>query len=203
MIKVGVFNQFVSPSVFMDALPALRKEAEKKRNKTKKISQGQLTLFDDIVEDSFDISRYISSQPTNIYSSSQLLEFEKELIGFYVTSRPSDMFVDIFNRYGATSFYEVSKEENRSIYDGYMITIGGRITKIKIHIDKKNRPMAFLDIEDYCPHATNIPVTIFAKQWESYQDLVEGDIVIVNGKIDTSYNGAKVLVDKILKLSDE
>jgi DNA polymerase-3 subunit alpha len=108
----------------------------------KEKSKGVLNLFSLLEEDS---SQFLSP-PEVIKASSELdiLNKEKELIGFYITSHPMQFYKDLIKRLACVPLSEIIELENGSVIKTCFI-----IEKIKIKITAKaQRKFAILTISD-------------------------------------------------------
>lgn len=200
MIKVGVFNEIADVNQFMSALENLRKYMAKKRKIKQRTNVGQLKLFDseeiEVLQSVINLSDFVDNN-IKPFTAKELVEFEKDLLGVYVTARPTDAYRSQFEDYDIMPIDEILNDDNQAMFNGARVHVGGMISRIKLHIDKKGNEMAFVAIEDANPSASTLEATIFSKQWSKYNKLVEGDVVVLNGKLDNSYGGMKMLVDNI------
>src|SRR5437868_6554820 len=77
----------------------------------------------------------------------ELLKFEKELLGFYITSHPLIEHQSELERYSTAS-----TREALTLAEGTEVTIGGMITRVKKVVTRNGRsagmPMAILTLED-------------------------------------------------------
>ena len=109
----------------------------------------------------------------------QLLGFEKDLLGLYVSDHPLQAFVTTFERRECRTIAELSELPDRT-----EVEIGGIITSMKPFTSKKSgQPMCFFTLEDM---TGNISCTMFPTVYEKEGANIEKDrIVILRGK--TSY----------------
>ncbi len=114
--------------------------------KDKKSGQGG--LFDD-----FDLARPKSKKnepetPSIVWSTDEVLAFEKELLGFYVSGHPLDSYRGHFDSVKLTkiaAIEEIDTKEKPST-----ITIAGIMSQLEVRYSKKdNRPFATLKVEDF------------------------------------------------------
>ncbi|MCP4652238.1 MAG: DNA polymerase III subunit alpha [Candidatus Omnitrophica bacterium] len=150
---------------------------------TKKIDINQMVLFkppkENIIPD------------VDEWSLPQILDFEKSLLGIYVTAHPLCAYsntVKYFNRSQIGSFYESSKSGD--------VLICGIIEKIKaITTRKSGKRMAILKLED---ESGNVEVIIFPKLYEEASFMLrEKAVVIINGKLESKEKIPKVLASQI------
>jgi DNA polymerase-3 subunit alpha len=137
------------------------------------------------------------------FASADLLKFEKEYLGFYITSHPLTEHQATLDRYTTAT-----TREAMSISEGTEVTIGGMITRVKRVITKNGRsagmPMAIITLEDL---EGQIDATAFA---ETYADIVakhpsaiaNESIVFVRGKVDRKRETPSVLINDVLPIDD-
>ena len=160
---------------------------------------GQMSLFDiatDDVKEEFEIKLPNVSE----YRKSELLAFEKEVIGVYISGHPLEEYMTKWKKnITNTSADFVAKddeEEESKLHDGDRISVGGMITAISIKSSKTNQMMAFVTIEDI--YGT-MEVIVFAKVYERFRTaIVMDEKVFVRGRININESdGAKVICDTI------
>src|SRR5204863_9149613 len=80
-------------------------------------------------------------------ASAELLKFEKELLGFYITSHPLTEHQAAMERYTTHS-----AKDALNVSEGTEVTIGGMINRVKTSITKNGRSagqkMAWITLED-------------------------------------------------------
>lgn len=124
------------------------------------------------------------------------LNWEKELLGLYVSGFPLDPWKDKI----MARDMNIQKIQH-DLADGISVTFAALIENVKITKTKKGSMMALLKVRDY----TNIfEVAVFPEAFEKLKSQIQKDnTVVVTGKV-ASRNGEKTLiVDTIKKLSVE
>ncbi len=152
----------------------------------------QLSLFD-----MGDSKNAHINMPTMIkmdeWEGKQILDFEKELLGFYVTGHPLDKYKDILEEF--TDINSVSLNE---VDDGCVIRIGGLIKGLRTLRTKKGDLMAFATIEDM---QGVFEVVIFPSVYSSTNELLVSDnAVLIQGKVQQEEKSPKILADKIVPM---
>ncbi|MDZ7375488.1 MAG: DNA polymerase III subunit alpha, partial [candidate division KSB1 bacterium] len=129
------------------------------------------------------------------WSHSEQLSREKDLLGFYFSGHP-------LSRYSIElkMFSQHTLDQLRFLSDKAELKTIAMITGIKKHFDRKNRPMAFVTIEDLTATGELI---IFADAFEKHRQIVHEDsILLVIGKVSMK-NGndeAKILCDDLIPI---
>lgn len=92
-------------------------------------------------------------------------------------------------------------KNNKKIYDGMKVSMIGMISNIKTLITKKNKMMAFIEVEDLYGI---IEVVVFPNVYEKYQgSIYEDNVVAVRGKLDFKEESApKLLAESIVAVED-
>ena len=117
--------------------------------------------------------------------NAELLKFEKELLGFYITSHPLTDQQTVIERYTTAN-----TKEAMAMSEGIEVTIGGMIADVKARIAKTGRSAgqkwAIIALEDL---DGRIEGMVFSESYaaisQKYPDAMSKDaIVFVKGKID-------------------
>jgi DNA polymerase-3 subunit alpha len=133
LIKSGAMDNFGKRANLLINYPEI---IEKSHKKTKQKESGQTSLFGDTDEKKF------TSSPKDVeeFSVNEKLAFEKEFLGFYLTSHPQMESLSKIKTL-VTHEIEMLQEEN----EGTQVTIGGLIENIRRIFTKKNgNEMAFI-----------------------------------------------------------
>ena len=123
-------------------------------------------------------------------SRRELLNWERDLIGLYVSDHPLSPVMDAIRQNITHSAAELGEAEDRQI-----VRVAGLITHIRPHTTKKGDAMAFASIEDF---QGAIDLVIFPRTYSKYQQIIRWDnIIMVDGKVDNRGAEPKVLVDHV------
>ena len=131
------------------------------------------------------------------WRSSDQLSREKEMLGFYFSGHPLGKFkleIQMFSRN--------TLDQLHSLPDKTTVKTGAIITGIKKHFDRKNRPMAFVNIEDLTGTAEMI---VFADAFEAYHNILHEDsMVLISGKVSSRGDSEenKILCDELIPLNE-
>jgi len=133
----------------------------------------------------------------------ELLKFEKELLGFYITSHPLTE-----HQVALEHFSTASTREATGLSEGTEVTVGGMISRVKKVITRNGRsagmPMAIITLEDL---EGQIDGTMFAETFaeisQKYPDAVAAEsIVFVRGKVDRKRETPSLLVNELVPISE-
>jgi DNA polymerase III alpha subunit len=122
------------------------------------------------------------------FSSRELLNFEKEMLGLYISGHPLAEYQDILS--GFVSIQSLYDEKDKTTQ-----TIAGVISQIKQILTKSNQPMYFLTLEDL---TESIEVIIFPTVLEKHRAILETDRIIkVRGKLDRKEDQVKLIAIEV------
>jgi len=146
---------------------------------------GQIRLFDIVGEE--EKKDYEVKLPNvGEYDKEQLLTFEKEVLGVYISGHPLEEYERIWKRNisAATTDFMLDEETNQTkVKDNAREIIGGMITSRTIKHTRNNKTMAFVTIEDL---VGTVEVVIFPKDYERFHDLLlEDNKVFIKGRVST------------------
>ena len=195
----------------MDCLGGTRKQLmcvyapmmDQIHNKNKNSFAGQISLFDlapQEVKDQFDVKL----PDVGEYSKDMCLEFEKEVLGIYVSGHPLEEYEGLWKKHTTaktTDFYLDDETGACLVKDNETVTVGGIISDKKIKYTKNDQIMAFITIEDL---VGSLEVIIFPKTYESNQGrLAEDSKVFIQGRVSVEEDkNAKLIASKV-QLFDE
>lgn len=183
LIKTGAMDVFGNRAQLLEALSGMMDQAHKQK---KAIAAGQASLFDD---DSDNGSPQDTLPHVNELAKEQLLAFEKELLGFYLTEHP---FAHVFNALKQSGALQLSDITPAQV--GSRVHVTGIVSSVKkITTKSGNNEMAFVKLEDL---NAMIEVVIFPKVYVQTLDLWFNDtLVTVSGKVDEKDDRLTILVD--------
>jgi DNA polymerase-3 subunit alpha len=183
LIKVGALDAFGQRNALLTVLDQLLAVSAAY---FKAVDSGQMSFFgqESGIEPSIHLPLVVSVDPR------QQLEWEKELLGLYVSDHPlSGYQATLEKKITHTSLTIAEAKEKQKV------TVAGLITKFRVIKTKKGDPMGFATIEDM---AGPIELVLFPRTWEQFGKLIQNDIVVsANGKVDLSQGDPKVLVDQL------
>jgi len=203
-IKVGVFDVFGDRDELLNALDKIRDYSASTWKSIGHVKQtGQMSLFGEESVQPILLSQFVDKRVERS-TDRERLEWEKELLGMYITARPTDRYRQQFARRGAFEIAEIiGEEQGYSEYEGTKVTIAGEIKKLRVVTDRKGRKMAFLSVEDFHSSQKTIDITVFSSLYEKLDKLVtENSIILTSGKVDSSRGSINILADNIILADD-
>jgi DNA polymerase-3 subunit alpha len=129
------------------------------------------------------------------WPENQLLAFERELLGFYVSAHPLTKFERVLRTYAArttANLHELRDQEE--------VSLGGIVGSFKAIVTKKGDRMAFVGLEDLDGRCE---VIVFPELFKSSANLIQKDsAVFVRGRVNAREDTPKVIAEEIIPLED-
>ncbi|MFZ5585702.1 MAG: DNA polymerase III subunit alpha [Thermodesulfobacteriota bacterium] len=127
------------------------------------------------------------------WSEADLLAYEKEALGFYITGHPLQSFRQEIRRLGTQDTVAL-----QSAADGALVRVAGMVTEKKEKITKKGDRMAFVRLEDLKGAVETI---VFPDCFAEGSQWLSGDApILVSGTVDKDERGVKLKATKIMPL---
>ena len=195
----------------LDTLPGTRKQKmavmpsmleEKTREKKNSIS-GQMSLFDIAGEEEREAFQ-ITFPPIGEYAKEELLAFEKETLGVYVSGHPMEDYEDSWKKNAtATSADFVVDEETEEavLKDGDRVVVGGMVAGKTVKTTRTNQLMAFVTLEDL---VGSVEIVVFPRDYEANRNLfVEDSKLFVRGRVSIGDDPVgKLVCEQVVPFSE-
>ena len=168
--------------------------AQKKKNAI----TGQMSLFDLMGED--DRKAYSITLPdVPELPRDQLLAFEKEVLGIYVSGHPLEEYEDFWRKQITATGSEFTYDEEIGgvrIADQKRVVVGGILEEKTVKFTKSNQQMAFITLEDL---TGSVEVIVFPKKYEEYGKYLQEDAkLFVEGRTSAEdEKDSRLICDKI------
>jgi len=191
LIRAGAMDTFGSRSALLTALETQLDRVHKER---KAASLGQVGLFDGGDESASHHADHLPKVAE--LSSQELLAFEKELLGFYLTAHPLEKALErLKDNDKITQISSLTPERV-----GDRIQTVGLVTQVKKILTRNGgKEMAFVRLEDL---SGSIEAVIFPKIYALTGSVWERDkAVMVSGKVDQKDDRLVLLVDEARPLN--
>ena len=160
---------------------------------------GQMSLFDVVSEEQKEEFQ-IRMPDVGEYTKENLLGFEKEVLGVYVSGHPLEPYEEEWRKVisATTADFQVDPEVGYTkVRDGAREIIGGIIVEKTVKHTKTNQMMAFLTVEDLFG---TVEVVVFPRDYEKNRMYLEEDNkIFVKGRVSEEDDKAsKLICEKIL-----
>ena len=194
----------------MDSLPGTRRQKvavapillDNKARERKNAWEGQMSLFDLVSEE--EKKEYQVSFPNvGEYSKEELLAFEKDILGVYISGHPLDDYEGLWRKnITATSADFIVDEETEEavVKDGMKVVIGGLVAGKVVKTTRSNQLMAFITLEDLMG---SVEVIVFPKNYEADRDvLTEDSKIFIKGRVSLGDEPVgKLVCEKVIPFS--
>jgi DNA polymerase-3 subunit alpha len=139
---------------------------------------GQVSLFDGgLPEAGVDQSSHHPRIGLDEFEKQELLAYEKEALGLYVSEHPLHAIRDQLRRKIDLPLVELGARR-----DGDIVTVGGIVGAIRQITNRKGDPMAFVRLDDL---SGSTEVLVFNSALAAARDVLEPDrILLVKGRVD-------------------
>jgi DNA polymerase-3 subunit alpha len=155
--------------------------------------RGQSSLFGTLDETpkQADPARQLPELP-----QSELLGYEKELLGFYVTGHPLTPLAPLLEKYTLADTSTLPTLANRAL-----TRIGGMVSAVQQGVSKKsNKPYALVTIEDL--HGT-VQLLCMNENYDRYREwFTPNRALLVVGEVNNGEDKPKIFPQEILPLED-
>lgn len=187
LIKSGAFDCTEANRLqLLNALDECMERGQKRREDQR---SGQLSLFDMTKSMEPDFVLPFVSPP----SKKELLDMEKETLGFYVSGHPITPYKKLLT-FLADCFLKDLKE----VHDGEILTVGGIATSVRVTLTKKGEAMAYLVLEDDTARGE---IIVFPKIYSEKSFLLkEEELLLVKVRIQKEENDFRFFALDVLPL---
>ncbi len=206
LIKVGALDSFGTRATLIAALDGIISTSS---NYHRDQAIGQKVMFDSAAASDDDLLKALKS--IKEYSPRELLKWEKELLGLYLTGRPVDRHRHLFASQNLHSIHDL---KNPASVKPEGVRVAGEITTVRKLTTGRGDMMAVLSLEDWHDSAGIMEVVLFPRTYTSVVNtfaainaqlpegarqvsLAEGEIVLINGSYDDSRGEPQIIAESV------
>ena len=184
LIKVGALDGYGSRPALLEGIDRI---ISMSAAHFRAAEMGQMSLFGQHT----GVSETLTLPQASVeISRREILNWERELIGLYVSDHPLSPVMDALTH--AVTHFSAQLTEAAA---NEKVRVAGMIVRVRHHQSKAGKPMGFAAIEDL---QGTIELVIFPSVWARVSELIQYDqIVLVDGRLDASGGEPKVLVDNV------
>ncbi len=181
------------------AVPTAADQGAKKQHDAE---VGQSSLFGMLSAEQLDVALEEFYPDAIPWSDRELLNFEREYLGFYVTGHPLDRYDSEVALYGVTPAIDVTSAKKN---DRDTVAVAGVISEIRERpLKSGNGRMAFVKLED---KTGEVDVLIFSKVFEEFEEVLKcGEPILIKGEVreegDAEAKSYKIRCEEIKQLSE-
>ncbi|HSU56264.1 MAG TPA: OB-fold nucleic acid binding domain-containing protein, partial [Candidatus Dormibacteraeota bacterium] len=156
--------------------------------------RGQSSLFGAFEERAAEARETVTVLPE--WPQNELLGYEKELLGFYVTGHPLMPYAQILEKYSLANTVTLAQLPNRAL-----TRIGGMIAAVQAGVSKKSgKPYAMVTLEDL---QGSVQVLCMNENYDKNRELlVAGKPILVIGEVNLGDDRPKIFPQEIMPLDD-
>ncbi len=200
LVKCGAFDSLHGISqraAMVEALDAAVKAGQRAASDR---SSGQLNMFglpvaEDASAPGSDAKHQVPLPNITAWTTAELLAFEKEVMGFYVSSHPLDEHLDTIERFGTVTVADIAHLPANT-----KVVLGGMLTRVRPTLVKNGRSagqkMAMITLED---KRGKIDGVLFADGYAmNYMHMELDEVVFLIGKVDRRREEPSIVVDKVV-----
>ncbi|MBA7477199.1 DNA polymerase III subunit alpha [subsurface metagenome] len=197
LIKAGAFDRLGGNRAQM--LAGVEKAMQIGASTQTDKQKGQMNFFSQMTQEldyTHDAQRLPKVDP---WPEPMMLNYEKQVLGFYVTSNPLSHFAETINFYSTVNTSQLAE-----VGQDRVIVIGGMIAKKRYHITQRGRnagaKMAVLVLEDL---QGQVEVVLFPDALNKYADYLDEDkVVFVKGRVDFRREKPNILAEELIGLDE-
>jgi DNA polymerase-3 subunit alpha len=184
LIKAGALSRFGTRAQLLAVMDRMMNISQQSHGTAHQYSMFDLPTF------AITASLAADLPPVPDVPRKEVLIWEKELIGAYVSDHPlSRVWADLENT------ITVLTGQIDETMAGQNVTVAGMVNYVRQIITKKGDPMAFAQIEDL---QGTVEVVVFPRLWEESRGLWEPErILVVRGKVSLRGREPSVLADSV------
>ena len=157
---------------------------------------GQFSFFDtfDMQENFQKTFQEVPDIPE--WPENQLLAYEKEMLGFYITKHPLASYERLLKNYSSSPMAALS-----ALRDGEEVRLGGIMSRAKITTTRRTgEKMAIVRLEDL---TGTVETLVFPRTYQKFANLVRVDsMVFITGKINLREDEPKLIAEEIIPLEE-
>ncbi|HZW37700.1 MAG TPA: DNA polymerase III subunit alpha [Ignavibacteriaceae bacterium] len=135
------------------------------------------------------------------WTDKQKLMYERQVTGFYITGHPLRKYEIEFRSLANTRLGEAKElegEQVKELENLEQVRVCGVITEVKTKIDKANRTMAFIKLDDFSGQCECL---VFSKVFEKADKYIkEEECVFAVGKPESSGDAIKIQIEDLVSL---
>ena len=184
LIKVGALDQLGDRGAMLASLDQM---VNISTSHFKAKEMGQMDLFGNAMADETPM---LVLQSTAITSKNEQLDWEKELLGLYISDHPLNALLKQVE--GKISHTSSALMEGK---DKAKVIVAGLVNRVRPTRTRKGEMMAFVTLTDAFG---DMDLVFFSKIWEKNSSLVDtGAVLLVEGKLQHRDTSVSVLVDSV------
>ncbi|MCG8432164.1 MAG: DNA polymerase III subunit alpha, partial [Candidatus Omnitrophica bacterium] len=194
LIKCGAMDSFNIPRARMVAALEVLIEASSRMQRER--ATGQVSFFDSGFGREAGFKRALALPDVKEWPETQLLAFEKDILGFYVSGHPLARFAKHLKRFASTSILTLQKHKDED-----EVKIVGLIAKVKSTVTRaRQEKMAIMKLEDL---DGAVEVLVFPRVYQKVARYVQaGSVVLLKGRLNLKEDIPKIIAGDMLPFEE-
>ncbi|MGH1427121.1 MAG: DNA polymerase III subunit alpha [Arenicella sp.] len=165
LTKAGAFDAFGDHRASIFESIDLALEAASQRAKSQEAGQNELFA---VVAPEQSVQSLKHADP---WEENELLSYEKENLGLYLSGHPIDVHLSELRKVAGTPLLDVNVEFGKK-----SVTIAGLIVESRIKMTKRGAKMGFITLDD---QSARIEVVAYQEQLDEYSELIRTDEIVI------------------------
>ena len=194
LVKCGAFDCL---KAFRSQLMAISEQAlELAANSQKDVAAGQLSFFGQANDFGGFKNGMEELPPIKEWTKQQILVFEKEFLGFYMSGHPLEQYTMEIKE-----FAKYTTKGLKSLTDGQDVKLIGIIHAVKLTTTRrKNERMAIITLEDL---TGEVEVVVFPSTYLQVASiLAEGEVVLVYGRLGFRDDSPNIVANDLKRIDE-
>jgi DNA polymerase-3 subunit alpha len=136
------------------------------------------------------VAMYPAFREVEDWYEGELLNYEKESLGFFITGHPLARYEPILKKFANADTLKL-----HDLSEGRVVRLGGVVRDYKLYNDRKGEVMAFVTLEDLSGLAE---VILFSSLYSSVSGFIEKDsLIMVEGRVTRDEKSSKILAETV------
>ena len=194
LIKAGAFDSLGSPRAGL--LASLDQAMESGQRQQRDREEGQVSLFEALDGGAARPGAgHAAAARVPEWPQEEMLAYEREVLGFYLSGHPLEQYRDVARRIGALAAADLAARP-----PGARVLLLGQVSAFSESATKSGNRMAFATLELV---DGSVPLTVFPEPYRSCgAALRHRGPVLVRGRADDSDKGRVVLAEEVTPLEE-
>lgn len=186
LIKVGAMDEFSTRASMLEQLDDIRSKATQFQSDI----DGQDSLFGSIEQDTAQVKDTFAT--LDEYPKQELLSFEKELLGIYLTEHPMMKALKNVAHLATKTIGELDAQ----IHNGQTFVFGGYISDFRLTVTKKKQEkMCFGTLND---ETGSIRFVIFPKSFAEHEKYLKNEaVILLRAKVEERDEELQLVAEKV------
>jgi len=198
LIKCGAFDSTGNNrNQLMSCYEEIMERAQKRRREKSSNQANLLDQLEEVSSNTYNINTINEYELPALaeWEPKDLLAFEKETIGFYISGNPLSPYKERLGMIVTADSANLRKRADREA-----VTVAGIVSSIRDVQTKRKETMAYIVLEDL---KGTVDVIVFPERYKNSYQLLHGDApLLIKGVVDAGEDNAKVIASEVTLLTE-